>query len=88
MTVHNTVDLPEAKLVHSDGKVSWLVVTVVEVTVVHRDEVHVAEDEAVILCILQGLSVAHVQELGSVEGFLTKLQDNIEKKNWSETDGH
>lgn len=52
---------PEAKLVHGDGKVSRLVVAVVEVSVVHGDQVHVAEDEAVVLCVLQSLCVADVQ---------------------------
>lgn len=67
---------PEAKLVHGNGKVSRLIIAVVEVAVVHRDQVHVAEDEAVVLCVLQSLRVADVQQLGSVERVLTQLQGN------------
>lgn len=52
---------PEAKLVHGDGKVSRLVVAVVQVSVVHGDQVHITEDEAVILCVLQSLRVADIQ---------------------------
>ena len=70
----NAVTSPEAKLVHGDGKVPRLVVAVVEVAVVHRDQVHVAEDEAVVLGLLQGLRVAHIQQLGTVESFLTQLR--------------
>lgn len=39
---------PEAKLVHSNGKVAGLVTTVVQVAVIHGDQVHVTEDEAVV----------------------------------------
>lgn len=57
-----------------------LIVAVVQVAVVHRDEVHVAEDEAVVRGLLQGLPVAHVQQLGPVEGVFAQLwkhtQDN------------
>lgn len=44
--------LPEAELVHGNGEVARLVVAVVQVAVVHRDQVHVTEDEAVILSVL------------------------------------
>lgn len=47
-----SIGSPEAKLVHGDGEVSRLVVAVVEVAVVHGDQVHVAEDEAVVLGVL------------------------------------
>lgn len=66
---------PEAKLVHGDGKMSRLVVAVVEVAVVHRDQVNVTEDEAVIFCILQSLRVTNVQQLSAVESVLAQLQD-------------
>lgn len=68
---------PEAELVHGDGEVPRLVIAVVEVTVVHRDQVHIAKDEAVVLCVLQSLCIANVQELGTVESVLTQLQDNM-----------
>lgn len=66
---------PEAKLVHGDGKVPGLVVAVVEVSVVHGDQVHVAEDEAVILGVLQSLCVTDVQQFGSVERVFTQLRE-------------
>lgn len=69
--------LPEAELVHGDGEVARLVVAVVQVAVVHGDQVHVAEDEAVVLGILQSLCIAHVKQLGSVEGVFAELEDNI-----------
>lgn len=71
---------PEAKLVHGDGKVSRLVIAVVEIAVVHGDQVHVAEDEAVVLCILQSLRVANIQQLGTIESVLTQLQENTLNK--------
>lgn len=51
---------PESKLVHGDGEVPRLIIAVVEVAVVHGDEVHVTEDEAVVRGLLQGLPVAHI----------------------------
>lgn len=66
--------LPEAKLVHGDGKMAWLVVAVVQVFVVHRDQVYVTKDETVVLCVLQGFGVAHVQQFGSIESFFSKLE--------------
>lgn len=39
---------PETKLVHGNGKVAGLVTTAVQVSVIHGDQVHVTEDEAVI----------------------------------------
>lgn len=73
---------PEAKLVHGDGEVSWLIVAVVEVPVIHRDQVHVTKDEAVVICILQRLCVAHVQQFGSVECVLAQLQDKRQESNF------
>lgn len=43
---------PEAKLVHGNGKVAGLVTTTVQIAVIHRDQVHITEDEAVIGSIL------------------------------------
>lgn len=51
-TLRSVLLLPEAELVHGDGEVARLVVAVVQVAVVHGDQVHIAEDEAVILGIL------------------------------------
>lgn len=45
----------------------------VGVAVVHGDEVDIAEDEAVVIVLLQGLRVANVQQLGSVEGLVAIL---------------
>lgn len=61
---------------------SGLVVAVVEVSVVHGDQVHVAEDEAVVLAVLQGLCVADVQQFGSVERVLAQLRE-VNKKDGS-----
>lgn len=74
------VTSPEAKLVHGDGEVSRLVVAVVEVAVVHWDQVHIAKDEAVVLCVFQSLCVANIQQLGTVEGVLTQLQVNTQER--------
>lgn len=46
----------------------------VEVPVIHRDQVHVAEDEAVVLRLFQSLCVADVQQLCTVEGVLPQLR--------------
>lgn len=45
----------------------------VGVAVVHGNEVDIAEDEAVVIVLLQGLRVANVQQLGSVEGLVAIL---------------
>jgi len=71
---------PETKLVHGDGEVPRLVVAMVEVAVVHRDQVHVAKDEAIVLAVLQSLRVADVQQLGPVECFLTQLQEHTTRE--------
>ena len=39
---------PEAELVHGNGEVAGLVATAVQVAVIHGDQVHVTEDEAVV----------------------------------------
>lgn len=82
LTTVSIVTSPEAKLVHGDGKVSRLIVAVVEIAVVHGDQVHIAEDEAVVFCILQSLSVANIQQLGTIEGVLTQLQETHKKKRY------
>lgn len=45
----------------------------VGVAVVHGDEVHVAEDEAFVVVLLQCFHVADVQQLGAVEGLVSIL---------------
>lgn len=45
----------------------------VEVPVIHRDQVHVAEDEAVVLCVFQSLCITDVQQLCTIEGVLPQL---------------
>ncbi len=64
---------PEAELVHGHGQVSRLAETLVGVAVVHGDQVDVAEDEALVVVLLQSLHVAHVQQLGSVKDPISVL---------------
>lgn len=59
--------LPKSKLIHRHGNVPRLGKTPVGVAVVHWDEVHVAEHEAVVIIVLQGLLKANVEELGAIE---------------------
>lgn len=66
---------PEAKLVHGHRQVSRLVETLVDITIIHGDQVHIAEDETLIVVLLQGLRVTHIQQLGSVKGFISILRD-------------
>ena len=65
---------PEAKLVHGHRQVSRLAEALVDVAIVHGDQVHVAEDKAVVVVLLQRLHVAHVQQLGSVKGLVSILR--------------
>ena len=66
----------------SHHQVLGLLVAGVEVVVVLGHQVHVVEDEAVPGEVLQGLQVAHVQQLGSVERCITGL----EKQNKNQVD--
>lgn len=66
---------PEAKLVHGHRQVSRLTETLVDITVIHGDQVHIAEDETLIVVLLQGLHVTHIQQLGSVKGLVSILRD-------------
>lgn len=68
-----TVFSPEAELVHGHRQVSRLTETLVGVPVVHGDQVHVAEDETLVVVLLQSLCVAHVQQLGSVKDHISVL---------------
>ena len=65
--------LLEAKLVHGDREVAWLIEALVGVSVVHGDEVDVAEDKAAVVVVLQRLRVAHIEQLGSVERLRSSL---------------
>lgn len=65
--------LPEAKLVHGDGEMARLTEALVGVAVVHRDQIHIAEDEALVIIFLQRFRIAHVEQLGSVEDILPML---------------
>src|SRR4029434_8246466 len=46
---------------------SGLIVALVDVSVVHGDDVHVAEDKAVVVIVLLTLGEAHVHQFASVE---------------------
>lgn len=50
----------------------------VEVAVIHGNQIHIAEDEAVVLCILQSLRVANVQQLCTIESVLAQLVDDVD----------
>ena len=63
----------EPELVHGHRQVAGLAVALVGVAVVHGDQVHVAEDEAVVVVLLERLHVAHVHELRPVKRFLPEL---------------
>lgn len=52
---------------------SGLAEAAVGVAVVHGDQVHIAEDEAVVVVLLQGLHVADVQQLGPIEDLVSVL---------------
>lgn len=60
-----------------------LIVAVVEVAVVHRDQVHVAEDEAVVRGLLQRLPVADIQQLGPVESVFAQLWEHTKKNKFT-----
>ena len=57
----------------------------VGVTIVHGDKVHVTEDETAVVILLQGLRVAYVEELGSVEDFVIILRPVNMENNTSDT---
>lgn len=50
-----------------------LIIALVEVAVIHWNEVHVAEDKTIIVILLQSLSVTNVEEFGAVERILAFL---------------
>ena len=53
---------------------SGLIVALVDVSVVHGDDVHVAEDKAVVVIVLLNLGEAHVHQFASVERCVAPLQ--------------
>lgn len=58
----------------------WLAEAIVRVSVVHGDEVDIAEYEASVVVLLQGLGVAHVEQFGPVKGLIPVLRDSSEGK--------
>lgn len=75
---------PETELVHGHRQVSRLTETLVGVAVVHGDQVDVAEDETVVVVLLQSLRVAHVQQLRSVKDGISVLT-NRHTDSWKHT---
>lgn len=71
--------LPEAEFVHSNSEMAGLFVTVVDVPVVHRNQVHIAENKAVVFSIFQSLRITDIEKLGTVKRFFPKLKHNREK---------
>lgn len=65
---------PKPKLVHGHGKVARLTEALVDVAVIHGDQVHVTKHEAVIVVLLQSFRIANVQQLSAVEGFVSVLK--------------
>lgn len=56
---------------------SWLTEAFVCVSVVHGNEVNVAEYEAFVVVFLQGLSVANIEQFGPVKRLFSILRDEI-----------
>lgn len=89
--LNSSDELPEAKFVHGDRQVSWLAKAFVCVSVVHGDEVDVAEHEAFVVVLLQGLCVAHIEQFGPVKCLFSILRDKSREKQclntytWAET---
>lgn len=50
-----------------------LTVALVEVAVIHWNEVNIAEDKTIIVILLQSLRVTNVEELGAIERLLASL---------------
>lgn len=73
LLVINADGLPEAELVHGHRQVPGLVEAPVEVAVVHGNEVHITEDKALVVILLQGFSVANIQEFGPVKCLISFL---------------
>jgi len=50
-----------------------LIIALVEVAVIHWNEVNVAEDKTIIVILLQSLRIPNVEELGTIERLLARL---------------
>lgn len=50
-----------------------LTIALVEVAVIHWNEVHVTEDKTIVVILLQSLRVTNVEEFGTVERILAVL---------------
>lgn len=69
---------PETKLIHGNSKVPGLVITAIDIPVIHGYKVNITEDETVIAPIIsQGFQEAHIQQLGSIKGIFAKLQKKM-----------
>lgn len=72
-TTVNKKQIPEAKLVHRHRQMPGLIIALVEVAVIHWNEVNVAEDKTIIVILLQSFCVTNVEELGTIEYLLSPL---------------
>lgn len=54
----------------------------VRVSVIHGDEVDVAEYEAIVVVLLQGLGVAYIEQFGPVKRLFSILRDKSRKKQY------
>lgn len=50
-----------------------LIIALVDVAVIHWDEVYITEDETIVVILLQSLSITNVEQFGAVERILTVL---------------
>lgn len=50
-----------------------LIIALVEVAVIHWNEVNVTEDKTIIVIVLQSLCISNVEELGTIESLLARL---------------
>lgn len=69
--------LPKTKFVNGNSYVSGLTVALVDVSVIHGDNIHITKDEAFIVIFLQSFCKAHIQEFGSVKPSFSILQTDI-----------
>lgn len=69
----------EVEFVHGHSQVSRVVKAPVEVTVVHRDQIYVREDKAVVIVLLHCFHVACVHQFSPVEHALSILVDDVHR---------
>lgn len=66
-----------------------LIEALVDVAVIHGNEVNIAEDKTVIVILLHGLLVTNVEEFGTVERHITILpirrEENLNKRSVEDT---